>query len=101
MTRDPDGGDHPSALDLVAAMPFAVLLGVEATSASPEEVRGRLRWRPEICTTGGVLHGGALISLADSLGAISGSSLRAGLSRAARAVCAAPTGQSAFVLPEL
>jgi len=33
-------------------------------------VRGRLDWAPERCTAGGVLHGGALMSLADSVGAI-------------------------------
>jgi uncharacterized protein (TIGR00369 family) len=33
-------------------------------------VRGRLDWRPELCTAGGLLHGGALMALADSVGAI-------------------------------
>jgi uncharacterized protein (TIGR00369 family) len=52
------------------AMPFALALGVELSAATPEEVRGRLAWAAERCTTGGVLHGGALIGLADTLGAI-------------------------------
>ena len=56
--------------ELVAAMPFASGLGVEVSAAAAEEVRGRLEWAPERCTAGGVLHGGALIGLADSLGAI-------------------------------
>jgi uncharacterized protein (TIGR00369 family) len=56
--------------ELVAAMPFASVLGVEVSAAAAEEVRGRLEWAPERCTAGGVLHGGALIGLADSLGAI-------------------------------
>ena len=30
-----------------------------------------MAWRPELCTTFGVLHGGAVISMADSLGAVS------------------------------
>ena len=51
-------------------MPFASGLGVEVSAAAAEEVRGRLEWAPERCTAGGVLHGGALIGLADSLGAI-------------------------------
>ena len=51
-------------------MPFAGLVGVEITSARADEVRGRLDWRPERCTTNGVLHGAALIALADSLGAV-------------------------------
>jgi 1,4-dihydroxy-2-naphthoyl-CoA hydrolase len=59
-----------TALDLNAAMPFGALLGVELEAASPEEVRGGLAWAPERCTAGGVLHGGALIGLADSLGGL-------------------------------
>jgi uncharacterized protein (TIGR00369 family) len=51
-------------------MPFAVRLGVEVDSAGPEEVRGGLAWSDELCTAGGSLHGGALMALADSLGAI-------------------------------
>src|SRR2546421_12703060 len=38
--------------------------------ATPKAVRGRLAWAPELCTTAGVMHGGALISLADSLGGV-------------------------------
>jgi 1,4-dihydroxy-2-naphthoyl-CoA hydrolase len=52
------------------AMPFARLVGVELAAAAPEEVTGRLAWQPERCTAGGVLHGAALITLADSLGAL-------------------------------
>jgi uncharacterized protein (TIGR00369 family) len=52
------------------AMPFGALLGVELESAVPEEVRGALEWSPERCTSGGVMHGGALIGLADSLGGL-------------------------------
>jgi len=50
-------------------MPFARLAGIEITSASPQEVRGRLPFRDDLCTTGGILHGGALMTLADSVGA--------------------------------
>ena len=45
-------------------MPFAGLLGVELTAAAPDEVRATLAWSEERCTTGGILHGGALMSLA-------------------------------------
>ena len=55
---------------LVATMPFAVAVGIEIDAAAPDEVRGRLPWAPERCTAGGVLHGGALMSLADSVGAV-------------------------------
>jgi uncharacterized protein (TIGR00369 family) len=51
-------------------MPFAVGLGLELETATPEEVRGRLPWAAERCTIGGALHGGALMAAADSLGAI-------------------------------
>ena len=51
-------------------MPFAAMVGVEIGDARPEEVRGRLEWAPERCTTNGVLHGAALMALADSVGAI-------------------------------
>jgi 1,4-dihydroxy-2-naphthoyl-CoA hydrolase len=56
--------------DLVALMPFAQELGVQVDTATKDEVRGRLDWRPELCTAGGLLHGGALMTLADSVGAI-------------------------------
>jgi uncharacterized protein (TIGR00369 family) len=50
-------------------MPFAVLIGIELLEASAELVRGRLAWTPERCTAGGLMHGGALMALADSCGA--------------------------------
>jgi uncharacterized protein (TIGR00369 family) len=56
--------------DVAAAMPFAALLGVELVAASPEEVRGRLEWDASRCTAGGILHGGALIGLADCTGGL-------------------------------
>jgi uncharacterized protein (TIGR00369 family) len=52
------------------SMPFTRTLGVELVSAGDAEVRGTLHWAPERCTTAGVLHGGALMAFADSLGAI-------------------------------
>ena len=60
----------PDPQALAAAMPFAVALGVEVTAATAEEVRGRLAWSAERCTSAGILHGGAIMSLADTLGAI-------------------------------
>jgi 1,4-dihydroxy-2-naphthoyl-CoA hydrolase len=49
-------------------MPFAVLIGVELLEARPELVRGRMEWAPERCTAGGLLHGGAVMALADTCG---------------------------------
>jgi uncharacterized protein (TIGR00369 family) len=54
---------------LRAAMPFAAELGVEVVAASPEEVTAQITWAERLCTAGGVLHGGALMSLADAAGA--------------------------------
>ncbi|WP_433136355.1 PaaI family thioesterase [Actinomadura nitritigenes] len=51
------------------AMPFARALGVEIDAAAPEEVTGRLDWAADRCTAGGLMHGGALMALADTLGA--------------------------------
>jgi len=58
------------AAQLRDMMPFAAKLGIEIDEATPECVRGRLAWAADLCTTGGVLHGGALISLADTLGGV-------------------------------
>ena len=55
---------------LLALMPFAVDVGVDLVRAEPAEVTGRLPWAPERCTAGGVMHGGALMTLADSVGAV-------------------------------
>jgi uncharacterized protein (TIGR00369 family) len=54
----------------MALIPFAATLGMELVSATPEEVVGRLAWREDLCTTGGAMHGGALMSLADNLGGV-------------------------------
>jgi len=56
--------------ELLSLMPFATALGIELDDAQAEEVRGRLSWAPERCTAGGLLHGGALMAFADSLGGI-------------------------------
>jgi uncharacterized protein (TIGR00369 family) len=51
-----------------SGMPFADLIGIRIVDSQPEEVRGFLDWASERCTSGGVMHGGALMTLADSLG---------------------------------
>jgi 1,4-dihydroxy-2-naphthoyl-CoA hydrolase len=51
---------------LAELMPLAALLGIEAVAASATEARLRLPWSPRRCTSGGVLHGGALMTLADT-----------------------------------
>jgi 1,4-dihydroxy-2-naphthoyl-CoA hydrolase len=53
---------------LRALMPFAATLGIEWLRYEPEEVRARLAWAPGLCTSGGAMHGGAVMALADSAG---------------------------------
>jgi len=56
--------------DLTTSMPFAQHCGIAFASATREEVKGTLAWRTELCTSAGVIHGGALMAMADSLGAV-------------------------------
>src|SRR5512132_3850542 len=51
-------------------LPFAQLLGLELVTVTPERVEAVLRVREELCTRPAVLHGGAIMALADTLGAI-------------------------------
>lgn len=67
--------DQPAPEDeqvqrLLRLMPFATALGMRLDTATAREVRGSLDWAPERCTAGGILHGGALMAFADSLGAV-------------------------------
>jgi uncharacterized protein (TIGR00369 family) len=48
------------------AMPFSRTLGIEPVVSGKDEVRARLAWAAALCTAGGVLHGGAIMGLADS-----------------------------------
>jgi len=50
-------------------MPFSVLMGAEAIAATGDEVRARVGWDATRCTAGGVMHGGLLMALADTVGA--------------------------------
>jgi len=60
-----------NALETLQAqeLPFAKLLGIKLTAAAPERVTAEMLVRDELCTTPAVLHGGALMALADTLGA--------------------------------
>ena len=59
-----------TADELRALMPYAVALGIELHEVTPELTTGSLTWAPERCTTGGILHGGVIMALADSVGAV-------------------------------
>jgi uncharacterized protein (TIGR00369 family) len=50
-------------------LPFAKLLGIKFLSATPEGVSAEMKVRDDLCTRPAVLHGGAVMSLADTLGA--------------------------------
>jgi uncharacterized protein (TIGR00369 family) len=50
-------------------MPYAAAIGIELLAASDAEVHARVAWSDRLCTAGGILHGGALMSLADAAGA--------------------------------
>jgi 1,4-dihydroxy-2-naphthoyl-CoA hydrolase len=50
-------------------MPFARLLGIRFTSAAPERVVAEMQVRPDLCTVPANLHGGAIMALADTVGA--------------------------------
>jgi 1,4-dihydroxy-2-naphthoyl-CoA hydrolase len=50
--------------------PFSGELGIRLLAAEPDSVRLELDWQERLCTAGGVLHGGALMSLADTAGAL-------------------------------
>ena len=49
---------------------FPGLMGVQITEAAPDRVRARMLVRPDLCTGGGILHGGAIMAFADTLGAV-------------------------------
>jgi 1,4-dihydroxy-2-naphthoyl-CoA hydrolase len=61
---------EPDLQSLSELIPFAAATGMELLEATPELVVSRLRWTPERCTTGGVMHGGALMALADNGGGV-------------------------------
>jgi len=60
----------PTVEELVGLMPHAAALGITLDHATAEKVRGALAWAEDRCTIGGVLHGGVLMTLADSVGAV-------------------------------
>jgi 1,4-dihydroxy-2-naphthoyl-CoA hydrolase len=51
-------------------LPFAAELGIELTELGPDCVRGRLQWAPNRTTIGDVMHGGAIMALADTCGGV-------------------------------
>lgn len=63
----------PHEADLTAVrdmIPFAAELGIELLEAGPALVKGRLEWTPRRTTTADVMHGGAIMALADTCGGL-------------------------------
>lgn len=46
------------------------LLGIKLVEVTPDKVIAQLTVRPDLCTTGKILHGGSIMAFADTLGAI-------------------------------
>lgn len=57
-------------INLADAMPFSKLMGVVVTAASAAAVEGEITVRDDLCTAGGIMHGGAIMAFADALGAV-------------------------------
>ena len=51
-------------------LPFAKLMGINVVSVAPDLVIGELKVREDLCTRPAVLHGGACMAFADTIGAI-------------------------------
>jgi 1,4-dihydroxy-2-naphthoyl-CoA hydrolase len=62
--------DLPTPAQIRDTMPFAALVGIELLDARPELVRASLDFSAELCTAGELIHGGALMSLADTCGGV-------------------------------
>jgi len=64
-----DREGEKTATDLIReAMPLAATLGIAAEAYAADRVVLALEWKPELCTTNGILHGGVIMALADSAG---------------------------------
>jgi uncharacterized protein (TIGR00369 family) len=55
---------------LLELVPFAQTLGIELLEADPDHIRGRLAWAAERTTMAKLMHGGAVMALADTCGGI-------------------------------
>ena len=62
--------EQPDPTTIRDMLPFAADLGIELIELDPDCVRGRLAWAPNRTTTGDVMHGGAIMALADTCGGV-------------------------------
>ena len=68
--RQAAGMDTDDRAGLAATIPFAASLGIEVDEVTPQRVTAAMSWAEERCTTGGIVHGGALMAFADTIGAL-------------------------------
>jgi uncharacterized protein (TIGR00369 family) len=62
--------EKPDITEVVnAQMPLGATLGIRIFGGA-EEVDATIQWAAELCTAGGILHGGVLMTLADAAGAV-------------------------------
>jgi 1,4-dihydroxy-2-naphthoyl-CoA hydrolase len=60
----------PAAMQALLEPLFPGLMGVRLVALAPEKVVAEMVVRSDLCTTGGILHGGAVMAFADTLGAV-------------------------------
>ncbi|HET6794443.1 MAG TPA: PaaI family thioesterase [Acidimicrobiales bacterium] len=61
-------GEDEDTAAVQSVMPFARTLGIRVLVYRADEVKARLGWDEGLCTSGGAMHGGALMALADTTG---------------------------------
>jgi 1,4-dihydroxy-2-naphthoyl-CoA hydrolase len=73
MFHEIDRRQHMSAIAVIQEVIkplFPGLMGMQLTEVNPERIVASMEVRPELCTVGEILHGGALMAFADTLGGI-------------------------------
>ena len=73
MFHEIDRRQHMSAIAVIQEVIkplFPGLMGMQLTEVNPERIVASMDVRPELCTVGEILHGGALMAFADTLGGI-------------------------------
>jgi len=61
---------HVSTAQALIQPLFPGLMGIVLLEVTPERVLAEMEVRPDLCTAGGILHGGAYMAFADTLGAV-------------------------------
>jgi 1,4-dihydroxy-2-naphthoyl-CoA hydrolase len=62
--------DKLASIQELLAPLFPGLMGMKLAEVNPDRIVATLKVRPDLCTAGGILHGGALMAFADTLGAV-------------------------------